>query len=83
MRLVQFNTTDYGTQVGLVEGNHLRVLTEIASTYALAQKVFETGKSITELVEDLLGTKTVAYEPLLTGNHILLPWPIPTPTIPG
>ncbi|MDN3690462.1 AraD1 family protein [Cyclobacterium jeungdonense] len=79
MRIVQFKHTDNSTQVGMVEGNKLRLLKEVTNSYELAQKVFETGKFLTTLIEDLLSTKTVAYEPLIASNQILLPLTHPDP----
>lgn len=63
----------------MVEGNKLRLLKEVTSSYELAQKVFETGKSLITLIEDLLDTKTVAYEPLIATNQVLLPLAHPDP----
>lgn len=63
----------------MVEGDKLRLLKEVTSSYELAQKVFETGKSLITLIEDLLDTKTVAYEPLIATNQVLLPLAHPDP----
>ncbi|SEJ65557.1 hypothetical protein SAMN05192553_107102 [Cyclobacterium xiamenense] len=79
MRIVQFKNADNTTQVGLVDGDHLRVVTDMQSTYALTQKAFETGKSLVELVEERAGTEKIAYEPLIANNQILLPLTHPDP----
>ncbi len=79
MRIVQFKNKDNTTQTGLVDGDHLRVLKDIKSTYALTQKTFETGKSLVELVEELVGKEKAPYEPLIANNQILLPLAHPDP----
>lgn len=62
-----------------MDGDHLRVLKDIKSTYALTQKTFETGKSLVELVEELVGKEKAPYEPLIANNQILLPLAHPDP----
>lgn len=62
-----------------MDGDHLRVLKDIKSTYALTQKTFETGKSLVELVGELVGKEKVPYEPLIANNQILLPLAHPDP----
>lgn len=79
MRIVQFKNKDNSTQVGLVDGDHLRVLKDIKSTYALTHKAFDTGKSLVELVEELIGKERIPYEPLIANNQILLPLAHPDP----
>ncbi|WP_162340763.1 AraD1 family protein [Cyclobacterium salsum] len=79
MRIVQFKNKDKTSQVGLVDGDHLRVLKDIKSTYGLTQKTFETDKSLVELVEELVGKEKVPYEPLIANNQILLPLAHPDP----
>ncbi len=79
MRIVQFKNKDNTTQVGMVEGDHLRILKDIKSTYALTQQVFETGKSLIVQVETLLSNETVPYTPLIANNQVLLPLAHPDP----
>ncbi|WP_114749611.1 AraD1 family protein [Pleomorphovibrio marinus] len=79
MRIVQFATKDNSTHVGLVDGDQLRVLKEVNSTYALTQRVFESGKSLKELVETLVGNETVSYDPLIQNKQVLLPLEHPDP----
>lgn len=79
MRIVQFKNKDNSTQVGMVDGNQLHILKGIPSTYVLTQRVFDTGKSLTSLVEDLVGDERVSYEPILTENRVLLPLAHPDP----
>ncbi|NHE59599.1 AraD1 family protein [Cyclobacterium plantarum] len=79
MRIVQFKNKDSASQVGMVEKDHLRIVKGISSTYALTQEVFETGKSISDLVEEHLSRETQAYEPLIVNNLIQLPLAHPDP----
>jgi hypothetical protein len=79
MRIVQFKNKDNATRVGLVENEKLRLLNEVNSTYNLTQMVFESGKSLVELVEMLAGDETVSYQPLLENKQVLLPLEHPDP----
>jgi hypothetical protein len=79
MRIVQFKNKENTIQVALVEGETLRLINEIKSTYDLAQKVFQTGKTLKELVDSLAGNETLSYQPLLDNNQILLPLQHPDP----
>jgi len=79
LRIVQFATKDNSTHVGLVDGDQLRMLKEVNSTYALTQRVFESGKSLKELVETLVGNETVSYDPLIENKQVLLPLEHPDP----
>ncbi|RZS95551.1 hypothetical protein BC751_1085 [Cecembia calidifontis] len=79
MRIVQFRNKDNSTHVGLVEGERLRLLNEVTSTYALTQKVFESGKTLLELVDMLAGDVTISYQPLLDHKQVLLPLMHPDP----
>jgi hypothetical protein len=79
MRIVQFKNQDNTVHVGLVDGEHLRLLNGVNSTYDLTQRVFESGKSLIELVEALTSDKKVSYQPLLDNRQILLPIAHPDP----
>ncbi|SHN33173.1 hypothetical protein SAMN04488057_12132 [Cyclobacterium lianum] len=79
MRIVQFKNKDSSTQVGLVEGEHLRLLQDIKSTYELGRMAFETGNSLVKLVEERAGNERVNYEALISNNQILLPLAHPDP----
>lgn len=79
MRIVQFKTKYNNTRVALVEDENLRLLNEVDSTYTLIQRVFETGKSLIELVEMLAGDEKVKYQPLLDSNQVLVPLSHPDP----
>jgi len=79
MRIVQFKNKDNTAHVGLVDGEYLRLLNGVNSTYDLTQRVFESGKSLIELVEALSSDKTVSYQPLLDNRQILLPMVHPDP----
>jgi len=79
MRIVQFKNKDHTAHVGLVDGEHLRLLNGVNSTYDLVQRVFESGKSLLELVEALVGYQKINYQPLLDNKQILLPLQHPDP----
>lgn len=79
MRIVQFKNKDNSTQVGLVDGEQLRILQDIKSTYELARMAFETGNSLVDLIEKQAGNKKVSYEPLIVNNLIQLPLAHPDP----
>jgi len=79
MRIVQFKNKDHTAHVGLVDGEHLRLLNGVNSTYDLVQRVFESGKSLLELVEALVGDQKINYQPLLDNKQILLPLQHPDP----
>jgi hypothetical protein len=79
MRIVQFKNQDNTTHVGLVDGEHLRVLNGVISTYDLTQKVFESGESLIDLVGSLAGDTKISYQPLLDNKQISLPLEHPDP----
>ncbi len=79
MRIVQFNNKDNYTQVGLVDGENLRLLAEVKNTYDLVQMAFKSGKSLEELIVDLAGDQRVSYQPLLDNQQVLLPLNHPDP----
>ncbi|WP_304516996.1 AraD1 family protein [Cecembia rubra] len=79
MRIVQFKFKEKGTKVALVDGEKVRLLKDVNSTYDLSQRVFKTGKSLVELVEALVGDETEDYQDLLDKKQILLPLSHPDP----
>ena len=81
MRLVQFETEDGRRRVGRVaaSGDHVQVLADTESAYALALEAIAAGSSLAELAGARAGGETVDYRALADQGRLLAPIDHPDP----
>ena len=75
MRLVQLKAGDV-RRVAVVQEPQLRLLSDFASVYALAQAAIDQGGKLTSLAADHLTGETLDYEPIYSGDS---PWKLLPP----
>jgi len=73
MLLVQFTNEAGSRRVGALEGDTLRVLDGVYSTYELAQRAIGRGKGLSEVAQAAIGSSTASYEAVATAGRILPP----------
>ncbi len=73
MLLVQFTTESGSRRVASLDGDTLRVLDGVFTTYELAQRAIGRGKGLAEVAQAAIGTSTVSYETVATAGRILPP----------
>lgn len=72
MRLIQFRDTNNEIQVGIVEHDQLRALTEPLNTYDLATRAISENLALTELAQSLAGEQ-LDYAALIDQGRIASP----------
>jgi len=73
MLLVQFTNEAGSRRVGALDGDTLRVLDGVYSTYELAQRAISRGKGLAGLAEAAIGSSTASYEAVASAGRILPP----------
>ena len=73
MHLVQFRRQDGERAVAVVEGDTLRLIAGIATTYDLAQTAIQRGASLEAVVREGLGSETEDYEAVIAEGRLLPP----------
>jgi len=79
MHLVQFTASDDSRQVAVVEGDLLRPLTSVRTTYQLAMRAIEAGRALSSLVQEHLGDETTEYARVIDEARVLPPIDHPDP----
>ncbi|MBX2821607.1 MAG: hypothetical protein KTR29_18055, partial [Rhodothermaceae bacterium] len=79
MRIVQFKTETGETRVARVEGDVLREISGVSSTYELALQSIQSGTAMPDLVTQRLGASTHNYEQVYTSRRLLAPITHPDP----
>ncbi|MCY7350166.1 MAG: FAH family protein [Cytophagaceae bacterium] len=79
MRLVQLSTQSGNRRVAVVEGDQLRLLNELATTYQLAQRAIQQSIPLQQLAGQLSGEDTEVYEIVISEGRILAPLDHPDP----
>jgi hypothetical protein len=73
MLLVQFTTESGSRRVASLDGDTLRVLDGVFTTYELAQRAIGRGKGLAEVAHAAIGTTIASYEAVATAGRILPP----------
>ena len=73
MLLVQFTNESGSRRVGVLEGDTLRVLDGVYTTYELAQRAISRGKGLAEVAQTALGSTIASYEAVAAAGRILPP----------
>jgi hypothetical protein len=79
VRLVQFETPTGQQRVARVDGDVLRVLAGLGSTYELARVAAVRGISLTELVVAVESSEALEYASVIEGRRLLPPLTHPDP----
>lgn len=79
MRIVQFKTETGETRVAKVEGDVLREISGVSSSYELALQSIQSGTAMPDLVTQRLGASTHNYEQVYTSRRLLAPITHPDP----
>lgn len=73
MLLVQFTNEGGSRRVACLDGDTLRVLDGVHTTYELAQRAISRGKGLAEMAQAAVGTTIASYEAVATAGRILPP----------
>jgi len=73
MLLVQFTNEDGSRRVASLEGDVLRVLDGVSTTYDLAQRAIVHLKGLAEVAQAAIGSTTESYEAVAKAGRILPP----------
>jgi len=73
MLLVQFTNEVGARRVAALEGDVLRVLDGVASTYDLAQRAIRSGAGLAQAAQALIGSATESYAAVASAGRILPP----------
>jgi hypothetical protein len=73
MLLVQFTTAASERRVAILEGDVLRVLDGVSTTYELAQRAITAGKGLAEAAQAAAGTASESYEAVAGAGRVLPP----------
>ncbi|PWF46843.1 AraD1 family protein [Massilia glaciei] len=73
MLLVQFKNEQGERQVGVLEGDTLRVIDGHATTYALAQAAMAQGAGLAALASSCAGATVLAYDEVAAAGRLLAP----------
>ncbi len=73
MLLVQFTTESGSRRVASLDGDVLRVLDGVNTTYELAQRAIGSGKGLAEAAQAAIGTTTESYEAVAGAGRVLPP----------
>jgi hypothetical protein len=73
MLLVQFTNEVGARRVAALEGDLLRVLDGVASTYDLAQRAIRSGAGLAQAAQALIGSATESYAAVASAGRILPP----------
>ncbi len=73
MLLVQFTTESGSRRVASLDGDVLRVLDGVNTTYELAQRAIGNGKGLAEAAQAAIGATTESYEAVAGAGRILPP----------
>ena len=73
MLLVQFTNEAGSRRVASLDGDVLRVLDGVSTTYELAQRAIGSGKGLAAVAQAAIGTSTESYEAVATAGRILPP----------
>lgn len=73
MLLVQFTNEAGARRVAALDGDVLRVLDGVTTTYELAQRAIGSGKGLAAVAQAAIGTTTESYEAAAKAGRILPP----------
>lgn len=73
MLLVQFTNEGGSRRVACLDGDTLRVLDGVHTTYELAQRAISRGKGLAEMAQAAIGATIASYEAVATAGGILPP----------
>ncbi|WP_426341790.1 AraD1 family protein [Pseudoduganella sp. S-14] len=73
MLLVQFTNEAGSRRVASLDGDVLRVLDGVSTTYELAQRAIGSGKGLAAVAQAAIGTSTESYEAVASAGRILPP----------
>ncbi|WP_019397717.1 AraD1 family protein [Pseudoxanthomonas sp. GW2] len=79
MRLIQLRDDGGDIRVGVIEGEVVRLLDGVDSTWALANAAIAAGRSLDDEAAARAGATTLAYAPLLREGRVLSPLHHPDP----
>jgi hypothetical protein len=79
MRLIQFVTHEGHSRVGIVEGEKIHQLRDVASTYEVFKRIIEENQAPEKAILHLASGNYVEYSTLITEKQVLLPFAHPDP----
>ena len=79
LRLIQFEDTNGGRAVGIVDGSEIRVLDVVASVNDLAMEAISAGLTLAEHVANTPVSGLIDYDDLISDGRVLPPVDHPDP----
>lgn len=79
MRIIQFVKKDGERAVGIVEGESIRILSQVRTSYDLFNKFILDNKSVENSIAELASSSSEKYADIIEENRLLVPLDHPDP----